>query len=327
MVMILLALGLLNPSAPPPIRPKPAALAVSVQGDGSSSHLLAVGGGLIEVDVHLDDSDLTMDDVLSWVQRSAEAVANYYGRFPVHHARVIVTQSSDAGHSIHGTTWGNIDGSQGLTRIRLGRSVTKSDLAVGWTMTHELVHMALTSLPDENHWLEEGLATYIEPIARAEDGQLAVAEVWREMLDDMQKGEPASGDRGLDRTHTWGRTYWGGALFCLVADIEIRRATANHKSLQDALRAIVAAGATIDTERPLLAVLRIGDHATGTTVLEDLYSRWKDKPVTVDLDQLWSDLGVQQGPHGITFDDHSPLANIRRSMIQLPRSSKAIRVP
>jgi hypothetical protein len=44
-------------------------------------------------------------------------------------------------------------------------------------MTHELVHMAIASLADEHHWLEEGLATYVEPIARAQDGQLPAAKV------------------------------------------------------------------------------------------------------------------------------------------------------
>ena len=312
--MIPLVLGLLNTSVSPQIQPTPIVFAAAARGDGHSTHLLALGGAQIEVDVHLAKSDLAVEDVVSWVQRSAQAVTDYYGRFPVSHARVIVTQSSDGGQSIHGTTWGDIEGVQGLTRMRIGKDVTKSDLTTDWTMTHELVHMALTSLPDENHWLEEGLATYVEPLARAQIGQLSVAEVWKEMLDGMAKGEPAAGDRGLDQTHTWGRTYWGGALFSLVADVEIRRATANHKSLQDALRAIVAAGATIDTERPLIAVLRIGDQATGTTVLEDLYAGWKDKPVTVDLDHVWSELGVQKGPHDITFDDNAPLANIRRSM-------------
>jgi len=314
MFMIPLVLGLLNTSVSPQIQPTPIVFAAAARGDGHSTHLLALGGAQIEVDVHLAKSDLAVEDVVSWVQRSAQAVTDYYGRFPVSHARVIVTQSSDGGQSIHGTTWGDIEGVQGLTRMRIGKDVTKSDLTTDWTMTHELVHMALTSLPDENHWLEEGLATYVEPLARAQIGQLSVAEVWKEMLDGMAKGEPAAGDRGLDQTHTWGRTYWGGALFSLVADVEIRRATANHKSLQDALRAIVAAGATIDTERPLIAVLRIGDQATGTTVLEDLYAGWKDKPVTVDLDHVWSELGVQKGPHDITFDDNAPLANIRRSM-------------
>jgi hypothetical protein len=322
MFMILLAVALLSTSAAPQIRPKPIVFAASVQGDVRSTHLLAVGGAQIEVDVHLAQADLAVEDVVSWVQTSAQAVANYYGRFPVSHARVIVTQGSDGGQSIHGTTWGDIAGVQGLTRMRLGKNVTKSNLTNDWTMTHELVHMALTSLPDENHWLEEGLATYVEPLARAQAGRLSVTEVWKEMLDGMPKGEPAPGDRGLDHTHNWGRTYWGGALFSLVADIEIRKATSNHKSLQDALRAIVGAGASIDTERPLSTVLQIGDQATGTTVLGDLYAGWKDKPVAVDLDHIWSELGVQQGPHGITFDDNAPLANIRRSMTQPSLANK-----
>jgi len=306
--------GLLHLSATSQIQPRPITASATAQGDGSSSHLLVVGSSKVEVTIHLAQADLTVDDVLAWVQRSAQSVAVYYGQFPVSHARVIVTQSSDGNTSIHGTTWGNIQGVQGLTRMRLGKRVAKSNLDNDWTMTHELVHTALTSLPDENHWLEEGLATYVEPIARAQAGQLPASEVWKEMFDNLHQGEPAAGDRGLDQTHTWGRTYWGGALFSLVADVEIRTATANHKSLQDALRAIVNAGATIDTERPLIAVLRIGDQATGTTVLENLYDSWKDKPVTVDLDHIWSELGVQRGLHGIAFDDNAPLAHIRRSI-------------
>ncbi len=118
--------------------------------------------------------------------------------------------------------------------------------------------MALASLPDPQHWLEEGIATYVEPIARSQAGQLRPERVWADMLGGMGHGEPEAFDRGLDRTHTWGRTYWGGALFCLVADVEIRRQTNNTYGLQDALRAIVGAGGTIDKNWPLTRVLRVG---------------------------------------------------------------------
>ena len=107
-------------------------------------------------------------------------------------------------------------------------------------------------------------------------------------------------------------------MFCLVADVKIRQATGNRKSLQDALRAIVAAGATIDTELPLSHVLQVGDQATGTSVLENLYESWKDTPVTVDLNQLWSELGVSDSPQGIKFDSSAPLARIRSSMTDRP---------
>src|SRR6201987_4035978 len=94
-------------------------------------------------------------------------------------------------------------------------------------------------------------------------------------------------------THTWGRTYWGGALFCLLADVEIRRQTNNAKGLEQALRAILDAGGDIRREWNLEDALRIGDHTVGVNVLEPLYVKMKDTPVTVDLDSLWKQLGVQ----------------------------------
>jgi hypothetical protein len=143
--------------------------------------------------------------------------------------------------------------------MRLGRAVSQADLERDWTMTHELVHMAIASLADEHQWLEEGLAAYVEPIARSQASQLSPNKVWESTVSGMDQGEPGRRDRGLDRTHTWGRTYWGGAMFCLVADVEIRRATANRKGLQDALRANVAAGETINTESELSPILHLGD--------------------------------------------------------------------
>jgi hypothetical protein len=281
-------------------------------------YFLKVGGADIEVDINLENSALRTEDVLAWVRRATEAVTTYYGRFPIRRARVSVVQNDENDRSIHGTTWGDVDGFQGVSRMRLGRAVSRADLETDWTMTHELVHTAMSSLADEHHWLEEGLATYVEPIARAQDGQLPAAKVWESMVSGMAEGEPQRGDHGLDRTHTWGRTYWGGAMFCLVADLEIRRATANRKGLQDALRAIVAEGATIDTEWPLERVLRVGDHATGTNVLTNLYNSWKETPVPVNLDRLWVQLGVQVNRQGIVLDPDAPLADLRSSITEKP---------
>ena len=282
----------------------------------TSRSFLTAGGSEIEVDIKLESSALQTDDVLTWVRRATQAVTTYYGRFPVRHARVSVIQSDDDDQSIHGTTWGDVDGFQGVSRMRLGRAVSRADLEADWTMSHELVHLAMSSLSDKHHWLEEGLATYVEPIARTQDDQLPAAKVWESMISGMVEGEPQKGDHGLDKTHTWGRTYWGGALFCLVADIEIRRATANRRGLQDALRAIVAEGATIDTEWPLPRVLSVGDKATGTNVLTNLYNSWKEKPVPVNLNQLWLQLGVQANRHGMVFDSNAPLADLRRSITE-----------
>ncbi|MFX9973388.1 hypothetical protein ABTP41_19485, partial [Acinetobacter baumannii] len=77
----------------------------------------------------------------------------------------------------------------------------------------------LPDMAERYAWLSEGLAVYVEPIARVQAGDLTVSAIWQAMMRDMPQGLPEPGDRGLDNTDTWGRRYWGGALFCLLADI------------------------------------------------------------------------------------------------------------
>src|SRR5260370_683666 len=118
-------------------------------------------------------------------------------------------------------------------------------------MTHEMIHLTFPSVAEKHHWIEEGIATYVEPIARIRAGRLNASQMWADLMRDIPQGLPAAGDQGLDNTRTWGRTYWGGALFCLLADIGIRKHTGNAKGLQDALRAINRAGGTTGTHLAL----------------------------------------------------------------------------
>ncbi|MGB8481325.1 MAG: hypothetical protein WCE63_21170 [Acidobacteriaceae bacterium] len=229
--------------------------------------------------------------------------------------RLLVVPIADERGVLTGTTWGDVDGFLAFTRMRLDQHTTKPTLASDWTMTHEFVHTALPSLSPDHHWLEEGLATYVEPIARAQIGTLSPEQAWGETLRNMAQGEPRSGDGGLDQTHSWASTYWGGALFCLMADVSIREKTANQKGLQDALRGILAAGGSIADDWPISKVLDVGDRATGTSVLADLYRRMGDAPYDpIDLTSLWEQLGIRADHAAIKFDDHAPLARIRQAI-------------
>jgi hypothetical protein len=245
--------------------------------------------------------------MMEWVTRSARAVTAYFGQFPVAQARVRITVS-DRGRVSGGMSFGE---GGAHCRISVGRHATLEDLLDDWELSHEMVHFGFPSVEDRHHWIEEGIATYVEPIARASVGIMTAEKVWGEMRRDMPQGLPATGDRGLDRTHTWGRTYWGGALFCLMADVEIRKQTANARGLQDALRAIDRAGGTIEVDWPLERAIEIGDKATGGKTLAELYSKMAFQPVAIDLDHLWEQLGVLRTGGGITLDDHAPLAAIR----------------
>jgi len=198
--------------------------------------------------------------------------------------------------------------------ITVGDQTDLPDLEDDWTLTHEMIHLAFPSMAENHHWIEEGISTYVEPVARAQVGNLPVAEVWKQFVRDMPKGQPEAGDGGLDNTPTWGRTYWGGAMFCLLADVQIRERTNNRKGLRDALRAILAHG-DITQDWEIEKALAIGDAATGTDVLQKLYQKMGSQPDPVDLKQLWEKLGVELTSDGaIRYNDKAPEAAIRQAI-------------
>jgi hypothetical protein len=286
------------------------ALVIAGHASAAEEEHLRVGGGDIAVDFDSPPAPSLRKLALDWIATSAKAVTIYYQKFPVSnvHIRIVLFDGQ-------GTRSGFTKGWNGSSiRIAVGTRNSASDFAADWMMTHEMVHLAFPSVAEAHHWIEEGSATYIEPIARARAGDLTPEKVWGDLVDGLPKGLPTAGDRGLDYTPTWGRTYWGGALFCLLADIEIRKRTGNRKGLEDALRAVLAAGGTIEAEWPLTKALRIGDDATGVPVLSELYEKMKASPYPVDLKALWKELGVEQNEGRIRFNDSAPLAAIRRAI-------------
>jgi hypothetical protein len=272
---------------------------------------LFVGGARIEVVTRRGSERLPVEDLLRWVKSAADSVRVYYGGFPISPVSIYIQPFAGRGIR-NGRAFGPDEG--GRITIGIGTQTSPEEFASDWTLTHEMLHLAFPSVGEKHHWIEEGIATYVEPIARIRAGHLARESMWSDLVRDMPLGLPQRGDRGLDRTHTWGRTYWGGAIFCLLADVEIRRQTRNTKGLEHALRAILETGGDIRRNWDLSEALRVGDRATGTNVLETLYEEMKDKPVAVDLDALWVDLGIRFEGGEIRFDESARFAAIRRTI-------------
>ena len=288
----------------------------------ASTQSFRIAGSALQVDFAPGPLDLPTPQILQWIENAASAVATYYGRFPVPRDRILIVPTEDRSGVLQGTTWGGVGGFPAFTRIRLGQHTTLAALTGDWMMTHELTHSGFPSQEDEHHWIEEGIAVYVEPVARVQAGFLTAEKIWADMLRDMPKGNPQPGDQGLDQTHTWGRTYWGGAQFCLLADVTIREQTHNTKGLQDALRAIAAAGGTIDQDWPIEKAFATGDAATGTRVLEQQYDRMANAPVSIDLEALWKKLGIVRTETGIRFDDSAPEAAIRKAITATPTTGR-----
>jgi hypothetical protein len=275
-----------------------------------SREQVALGGGTLELAVARSlDGDRRA--LRGWVLSAAQAVSGYYGRLPVPRVLVVVVEKP---RGVFGKQMGDGDASV-LLQVAPGANL--GDGRWDWMATHEMVHLAGPNLPRRHLWLEEGLATYVEPIARAAVGEVPEAAVWRDMVQGMPRGEPEPGERGLDHTSTWASTYWGGALFCLEADLEIRRVTGGAQSLRSALRAVLAAGGDARERWSMDRFLATADGAVGQPVLRRLYEKMALSRHEVDLTRTWSSLGVIVGRNGVSFDDRAPEAALRRSITKL----------
>jgi len=281
---------------------------------GANHVELTVCGARIDVQFEGPTPELPRQAFVKWIDASARAVVRYFGRFPVDHYRIRVITSGGGGGVQNGRTWG-YGGAH--TEVRIGRAVSQAQLAHDWVMTHEMVHVAFPNTGDDHPWIQEGVATYVEPLARSFVGTTSTRAVWGDLVEGLPNGMPPAGDLGLDHSDSWGRTYWGGALFYAQADVRIRRQTSNRLGLVDALRGILAAGGNNEVEWSPARAFAVGDEAVGLKVLEELWAEMGPKPMAPDLDLFWKRLGVPS-ERDAPFDDAAPEASIRKAISAAP---------
>jgi len=147
-----------------------------------------LGGSRIVVEIR--DSVLRgkKDMLLDWVVYSAETVVQYYGRFPVDNLHINVQVAG--GYAVRfGQAFG---GESPFVRVVVGEHVTTEALRRDWIMVHEMVHLAMADVPEENRWWLEGLSTYVESIARAQTQHLSEEFIWRNFIECSRTSKFAS---------------------------------------------------------------------------------------------------------------------------------------
>ncbi len=278
----------------------------------SSQFELNIAKTSIKVRMH-GKLSVTSEALQKYVKESANAVIAYYGRFPISKLEIDIYSTDDGGVGL-GVANYDSERSCGTISLELGPETNVAELNDSWTLTHEMLHLGFPLMIDKHSWLAEGIATYAEPIGRMRVGQTTRERLWKELIEDCPKGQPRSGDKGLNQAHTIDRIYWGGAIYCLLADIEMRKQTKNKAGLETALRAIANNGGDIASEWSAEKAITVGDRAIGLRVLKDLYNRMALRPETVDLGKIWKELGIKVIGGRTVFDDDAPLASIRKAI-------------
>lgn len=276
---------------------------------------LRLPGGTLEI-TKLDGAlDQSFADVARWVGASAEAVAAFYGGFPVPRAGVTLIPAPGRDSVVVGKVLP--ESAPGIALV-LGQHAPRAALYGDWILVHELFHLGFPSFLGEGKWLDEGLATYYEPIIRVRAGLYTELEMWNELERSMPQGLPAFTQLGLERATDFRGVYWGGAVACLVADVEARKRD-RERGLEVGLRALNAAGGNASEVWSLADAIATVDRALGAPTLAPLAERHAQRGGAFDLARLFDQLGVRRSPDGrIQLVDSAPLAGIRRAITRQP---------
>ncbi len=264
--------------------------------------------------------EIGLPQLADWVRQSATAVAGFFDGYSAADSLLVVMPAPGGG-----VPFGRVVPGGGVSMVVLvGQSASARGLYNEWVLIHEMIHTAMPFVYDRATWLMEGAATYLEPIIRHRAGWKSEADVWREWIDNMDRGLAGLTETGLRHG---GSPYWGGALFMLLADIEIRRATGLRLGLEDCLRATLAGGGNAVERWSVKEMLDACDRLTGKPLLRQLARRHVDAGSPLDLPGLWRDLGVELRDGMIVYRDGAPLAAIRDMIVKGPPARRGRAVP
>jgi hypothetical protein len=265
------------------------------------------------------------DDIREWVDEAAQVVTPLFGRFPVDRTTLFVVPAKGEDEVVFGKVLSLAGASVVLV---VGDKMQAAARHHDWVLVHELFHLGFPTFRGEGRWLGEGLATYYEPVLRARAGWTTEPDVYRQFARNMPRGIPARGSSaGLAQRDDLDSIYWGGALFCFAADVKIREETRGRHSLDDVIRAALARGGDATKVWTVAEVVRLGDEVTGTTVLSTMYDRYAARGERIDLDGLFSSLGVDRDGNSIDLDERRPLAWVRRQIVGRGHASVAAKLP
>ncbi|MBA2492668.1 MAG: hypothetical protein H0V34_13550 [Gammaproteobacteria bacterium] len=259
---------------------------------------IKVPGAVLRLAVLDADPLADVEEIQTWIEDAARAVAGLYGRFPVDHAQVLVIPKGEGDGPV---PYGHVmRGGAGAVRLFIDQRRPLKEFLADWTATHEFAHLTLPLERRGGAWLSEGIASYYQEILRARSGGLTPQQAWQELHEGFERGKQASADATLleasanmYRDSAYTRVYWSGAAIALLADLELRKLSDNKQSLDSALEKLGRCCQPWDrawSARELLARL---DELTGTTVFTELYREHvfsKDFP---ELTDAYAELGLK----------------------------------
>ncbi|MEM9067641.1 MAG: hypothetical protein AAGE52_04020 [Myxococcota bacterium] len=251
-----------------------------------------------------------------WLREALRAASTMHGRFHTDHLHIAVLPIGPGWRPV---AFGMVRRGGGPSVMLLvHENADEEELVSDWTAVHELSHLGLPRMYNEDRWISEGFATYYQEVLRARAGLIPPEKAWENMAAGFARGA-YSGSRGplwrdAANFRGVGRIYWAGTAYMLDTDVRYRQ---RQGSLDDLVRRYLPEWtSTTDAWHGLDCTASL-DRIFGSPLSQPLarnYGRMRRYP---DTEALLRQLGVESGiGRSVTLNDRAPLAGIRRAITE-----------
>jgi hypothetical protein len=282
---------------------------------------LALAGGTLRVSI-VDGAEAAAKARLdAWLARVTGAALSAYGKLPLADVQVLIVP---VGASREPVEFGQSTRGQGHgVTLFVDAAQPESAFDRDWVAVHEMSHLFHPYLGDRGSWLAEGLATYYQNVLRARAGLLTPADAWEQIDAGFARGRSATSANddtleraaaGVEGHSNFMRIYWSGTAYWLEADLELRRASGNALSVDEALKRFDAC-CLPDYRgwRPEAFVAKL-DALVGGDVFRRTFDTFRARRDFPDLKRVYRALGISRAGETLAFDDAAPDASIRRAI-------------
>ncbi|MDB4990170.1 MAG: hypothetical protein JWN04_5348 [Myxococcaceae bacterium] len=296
----------------------------------------------VAIETVLLDGPLAIDGAaaLRWLRSAVHLAALSDGAFPRDRLSAILVPSGARAEPV---AFGMVArGGAASVLLLLSESAEEPALLRDWVLPHELSHLLLPFVDREQAWLSEGLATYYQELllaragARSErDALCELAEAFRSAATEpsrdglhgaqpeAQPGEARSlieESARMRASHSYRKVYWGGAAFWFGADVELRRRTQGHASVDTLLSQLRREDMPRDvwTADALLGRL---DALAGMHVFSEAQALAASTPFP-PFEPTLAALGVRGSGAELELDDAAPLAELRHQLFALTHETR-----
>jgi len=286
-----------------------------------------LGGDAAAIEVAVLRAEPAVDSTMlrRWLSANVAAVTAIHGDFPVPRLQLLVVPLGSGDEPV---PWGQVSrGGGDAVHLYIDQRLSEADFMDDWVASHELSHLLHPALTGDARWLFEGLASYYQNVSRARVGMLTPREAWQRLHAGFERGRRGTkpgrtlmdATRAMHAERSYMQVYWSGAAIFLLADLELRAASAQRQSLDKVLAAFAdccLAAKQVWTAREFLVRL---DRLSGSDVFTRLAAAHRDSDRFPDLSGAYQALGLQRLSGGrLAFDDAPRRRAMRDAIMGAP---------